>query len=850
MTAVNNDGFNRAQAIQRLTQNGYSPNDLANYSDEQVFRLDKAIPQDTVVIANKSADTEAQAAHSTANQKKVDEVNEMKKEAAKQQLAFHYDTDPEFEAKCKTLAEARAKFDELQAQQDLLHAQSEKLNKKSLTFSKKAKETKHANREKATALLSNNRAELAKARTEMLQAEKAFVNKEGKFDEKLLKAANEFLLRQAEKHEKEVLEKFNKEYKDPDKLKEAIDAEQVEKNKQLLAQKNKARANTQRAARHQADTYFDRSEEGKKAKLDNAKIAARGSLDKNEALTKKERKERARNGYADEIGGTSVRYASLEQKRNERNYQQLLKEEALQKIIIGDKDAYKAAKKADKDKDYPTVTYMSEKTYKAAREFAASKGVELPEYKKGQKLELTGQQMKAYQQVMKDAASDFGDRADISERKTISNKFRNIKFTTTDNMFRAANIDVQMRHNTAAAVGSLVATAATGGALGFTEVVGKVADAVLPDFGGILNPGSGGLGNTSHVEGAGEKLLKGSDGVRKFKWKNVPKDVGVGVLCGALIKAMDHEIGLLKRGKTLEDVVYNSLDVPAFKSMTPNAKKKMAKFLATDNLSSEQKLAILEKTMGTGKLNPRELAAAVNQIDKYNPHEDTPTLPLKITKRTRYIIKDGYLVDDKNKKMEDKDLIDIYGNPYEIKGTGAQGTAVDEKTSARSGKMQKAADVDFTYNPNNPTDISQIIISDDDGEVTDIIGDNVKDPDEFTLNDNSNKQLNSYKFKKLTKQEMDTCKLKPENGPFYKLVFAKNDKGDPITQSEGKVFKYSFTKKQDVDVAYVKNDQNEIIEQVYITKITPQYRLDAVTNPGESSSIYLETGATPKVKKA
>ncbi len=79
-----------------------------------------------------------------------------------------------------------------------------------------------------------------------------------------------------------------------------------------------------------------------------------------------------------------------------KNEKEMKKRLALKKIVVGDKDAYKDAKKADPNFDpkKPSVTYLNEKHYKAAQRYCESKGIILPEYKPG--LELTDDKMKVY----------------------------------------------------------------------------------------------------------------------------------------------------------------------------------------------------------------------------------------------------------------------------------------------------------------------------------------------------------------------------------------------------------------------------------------------------------------------
>lgn len=789
---------------------------LNQFDAELAAELGAEKNTDTAKFTNQpatEADKEAQATRAESHQNEVNEVNKMKDKA----LARRQKVDPKFEEKCAELDAARADYDALLEEYNSTNAEYNKVHKKSITFSKKAKEAKDAARKAVKADREEVKAKLAEARERMLEAEKAFGS------DKALKAASQYLLEQAEKDGSLKMK--------------------------------------QRAARYQADTFFDRTEEGQKAKLDNAKLAARGDLNRETALSKAERRTLAKARKAEEealgLPSESLPAKGKDIKRNEKNYRQIRKEQALEKIVIGDKDSYKKQKKDDKNGN-PTVTYMSEKTYNAAREFAASKGVALPKYKKG--LELTDQQMREYQQVMLDAACDFGDRADISERKRISDNFKDISFVTTKNMFKAANIDVQLRHNTAAAVAGTVTGIVTGGKL--VEEAQKLVTKIIPGGGGVIDN----IADHTQHGTTTDAVITTPEGYNKFNVGNALKHVGAGLAAAALVKLLDHEIGLLKKGKTLEDVVYNTLDqdVPAFKNCTPNAKKKMARFIANPSMTSEQKLAILEKAMGTGKLNPRELASAIAQLDKYNPKEDAPTTD-DVKKDTKVLYaREKAWVDENGNPVDlaKMKLVDDFGKPIDLTGenVGASATAVSKSISEKTKGLATDSDqVKFEHNPNDKHALSQIIISNP-GVVRDIKG-KPKDPDEYVIPDFSNDQENLYKMKKLTPDEVKENGLDP-NKTWHVLDSAEGPNKSNIAQNIGKIYEYHYTDgKQGKTIAHIVDEKtNEIVMDVELQTNNEEYRLDATepikrlkgkgSNVGSGSAAkYSQTGARP-IRKA
>lgn len=791
------NGALRAQVLQQLAAKGIQDKNLEKYSDEELFKF-----AEQNGVRPGAALEHSDAAPATEEQKLARRTRK--------------ETDQEFVAKTKAYADAQAKYDALLQKEQQVRLEynkaMKKTTKKSLQY-----DGKDVAKDEARKLLEEDlnqvRKDLAAARQEMLEAKKAL----GGDDQ--VRAANRYTREQAAEAEKD---------KD-----------------------GKDKVETQRAARAEVRDYYQ-TEEGKREALEQARQLARGDAD--HKLSHAERRAR-RDEVKEQIGDVSDRYAGLTQKRAEKNYQQLLKEQALQKVIIGDKDAYKAERKDDEN-GHPTVTYMDEKTYNAAKDYAASKGVVLPDYEKGMVLE--GDKMREFQQVMIDAAGDFGSRADLNERHDIADNFRDISFSEAKKMIEAANVDVQKSYRTAAAVAGVAASVATAGIGGLWSVVPAIADQIIPGAGEMIYvPGENGVAGTGHYEFQ-DLIIKGADGSRKFKLGTGIAAATAGPVVATLVQLIgNHDPNLLKKDKTLADVVYNTLeDVPAFKKWTPNAKKMVSKFVADPDLTPEQKLAILQKAMGEEgtKLNPRELLAGINEAKAFKQGGDLPTIETEDvgkSEQTVYILKDGVLVDKNNKPAPVDDLVDEYGKPFEIKGKGAQGAAVDPKLAAKTGKPTIATNVDFTHNPNNPGDLTQIIISDEDGEVTNVTGNDVTEPDSFTLNDNSNgpDHRNSYEFRKLTAEEITQNKLDPAKGPFYTLVSAKGPNAEDIGQSIGKVFSYTFAEHEQQDTAH-KMENGQIVEDVTITKKTPQYLLDAATMIGSSSPVYIKTGAKPKVAPA
>lgn len=793
------NGALRAQVLQQLAAKGIQDKNLEKYSDEELFKF----------AEQNGVRPGAELEHSDATP--ATEEQKLARRTRKE-------TDQEFVAKAKTYADTQRKYDALLQKEQQVRLEynnaMKKTMKKTLQY-----DGKDVTKDEARKLLEEDlnqvRKDLAAARQEMLEAKKALGG------DAEVRAANRYTREQAAEAEKDKA--------------------------------GKDKVETQRAARAEIRDYFE-SEEGHAAEMEQLTQLARGDAD--HRLSHAERRAR-RDEVKAQIGDVSDRYAGVTQKRAEANLDAEKMKDALQTIIIGDHEAYKREKKDDEN-GYPTVTEANENVYNAAKEYAASRGITLPDFTPGLRLERGTKEFDDYQRAMSYAAGDFGGRADLNEREDIADNFRDISFKEARKMIEAANIKVQKSYKTAAAVAGVAASVATAGIGGLWSVVPAIADQVIPGAGEMIwVPGENGVAGTGHYEFK-DLIIKGADGSRKFKVGKGIAALTAGPVVATLVQLIgNHDPNLLKKDKTLADVVYNTLeDVPAFKKWTPNAKKMVSKFVADPDLTPEQKLAILQQAMGDEgtKLHPRELVSAINAAKAFKQGGDLPTIETEDvgkSEQTVYILKDGVLVDKNNKPAPVDDLVDEYGKPFEIKGKGAQGAAVDPKLAAKTGKPTIATNVDFTHNPNNPGDLTQIIISDEDGEVTNVTGNDVTEPDSFTLNDNSNgpDHRNSYEFRKLTAEEITQNKLDPAKGPFYTLVSAKGPNAEDIGQSIGKVFSYTFAEHEQQDTAH-KMENGQIVEDVTITKKTPQYLLDAATMIGSSSPVYIKTGAKPKVAPA
>lgn len=777
-------------------------------------------PADANIPIGQPTGDKKPAAESGLERTEAQEGDELRREGEK----VRHEVDKDFIAKQKAYHQANAEYETAKAEYDLLLANDKKVYKKN--FLKKnvkladgTKISKKEAREQSDKALSEAKEKLAAARQKLDDAKKALGGN--------LAAANQYAVDHAE-----------------------TDAEK------------------ERAARIQVRDRVH-SQEGRQAIKDQMEDFSRGDAD--HKLKGKEKKERA-NEIQDEmkveIKGkektVSGRYAKKMIGRAEKNLAGMEKEDALQKIIIGNKDTYKAEKKDDENGN-PTVNYMDEKLYKKTVEFAASVGIALPE----DATELTDDQMREVQQAIMEATGEFGDRADLNESRGIDDKFRNISAGDFRKMCKAFNVDYQKDYTWVAVAGGVAASLATGGFQGgITKLVGALADQVIPG-GQIFIPGGDGVSGSGHWEKLEDIIIPGKDGHRTLDWKKLGISALAGVAVEELLRAiLNNDTNLLKKGKTLKDAVYAELDgLDAFKKYKPNAKVVLANILADQSLSREQKLAYMAMAMGDGgpKLSPRELTSAYIAMKAHQNGGEAPVVDVKpeYANRKIYDLGNGVFMDENGNELSPEEvgtyIKDGKVSDDQAEAIGSRATAYDETLVHDKYKNNKDFSREDTTqvdengnlrNYNKKTERSQYVVSDEKGEVQVKVGNGSPlQPEGLILLDDTNHvgQRNKYEYRKLSAEEAKQRGLEGE-GPFYETVKAWNAAGKEITQNVGKVFKLTT---QEVDRG--KTYKNEVDEEGYTTKRTTSdtvqvnYHMDAVTAKGKTSATYSETGATPKV---
>ncbi len=627
------------------------------------------------------------------------------------------------------------------------------------------------------------------------------------------------------------------------------------------------------AARTDVDDYLT-SDEGRKAVKDNLITTADGTplVDKDGKPFKRGSAERAKaydaiqEEYEKSGNPISRKGARRIYKARTKDFSSMEKEDALEKIIIGDKDAYKAAtKKAGFDKDMPSVTYMSEDLYAKAQKFAKSRGVELPTLEDAKKNGLTGAQLEQFQQLLMDEAGDVGSRLDAKERKALDKDFKDISYGDFRKMFTAGNVDVQKTYNTAAAVAGAAASIGTGAILGIPNPGTAGVEDIVVDI-----PTYVGGEHTGHFETI-QEIIPGTPGSgRSLNWKNIGISAGVGAAVAMGIKAIaNYDPNGFHKGVTLEQYVYNELDKDAaFKKLAPNVKATMAKIIAENKDKSKDEIyAACDRALGDAneRINLRESVGAdaslraLRQRQKQEIPQDE-VMP-ELQQRKIYDIGGGKFVDEQGNEvdMSDADYIKEGAvTDNKAKAVGSRATAYDEKVVHTKHKNN----TDFNREDTKATtdyesgDIanknhtgtwqqvrSQYVTANNQGEVEVRMG-NSKDPkapDGLVLKDDTNGTANTYEYAKLTSAEIAELKLDPAKGPYYKVVSAiDGDNGKEITQAKGKVFRLSVDE-NDRGSTYQSTTSDGYLESRTKSDISQlNYHMDAVTQEGTSSAVFVK----------
>ncbi len=636
--------------------------------------------------------------------------------------------------------------------------------------------------------------------------------------------------------------------------------ERAEELDNALGFEKNDRTSSQKAADREVNDFFN-TDKGKKAV-----IAEQRKL---QNMTQKEVRDAMRNNDGKTVNqGFNPFYGGTLKGRGRKNADHTERQMAVEKIIIGDKDKYKAEKKNDTNGN-PTVTFLTQKQYNKAIEIAKSQGVELPAKAK----ELTEDDLRKLQQVMVDAAGGFGSRLDLSERYAMKDEFK-AGFQTIRKISEAVGVDVQKGHkNVAAVVGAGLAIAgsvwanALDKAYPITEPGGQewVEGTKIQEW--IRDPKT----QASHLvtketPGYWKKL----DDIIKFIKDNDSAKVLLGALSAeALIPLIlmiaDHEPDLLRNNKTLADAVYDQA-AKALKFETPNARKVMQKYFELDNITKEQKLAILQKAMGNKgkKLNPRELAAAMTAaiaaggkdglgtIDKVDLHEDVKTDNKDRVAYDTNGDKDDF-IDAEGNKVNLDNARDEYGN--KIIKDGALATSYDSKTLANNNvTIDRNATMEINNEGklnelNNPTAKAQYTSANEHNQ-TRITGNPLR-PTTIEMDDDVNHndgKVNTHKFEFVEEKDGKV---------YYKLVevTVPGPEGKPValkSTAVGKLYVLNTDKLENdkgtfTETIAQKDELGMTTEEItYKTKVSQlTYHLDA--EDGKSSAKYSDVN--PNVKK-
>ena len=754
--------------------------------------------------------------------KEPTEQDKIKRENEK----FKHETDKQFIADAKAYSEADLAFQQKQNEVNELRAQYNTLMKKTMKSTVKIGDKKVDKDEAREAA----KQALDKAENELVALGKERDKAKAKLGTNL-DAANQFNMDEAKDAEakKQAAMRDARDYFTTDKGRQAVEDNLV----------------------HTEDGTALVGKEGKAHKRGSAERAA--AYDAIQAEYEKNGQKLTRRG------------ARRIYKARVKDYNSMTKEDALNRIVIGDKDAYKKAVEEAKsknkfDKDKPSITYMSEELYGKAQKFAKARGLELPSLEEAKSKGLTGDQLKQFQQILMDEAGDVGSRLDAKERKQLDKDFKDISYKDFRQMFTAGNVDVQKTYTTAAEVAGAAAGAATALATG-------VYDAGSAGFSLGLSGLTGGMGAGSSIVDKGADWVPGTAG--KFKLGNAALAVLVDRAVAEGIKAVaNYDPNAFKKGVTLEKYVYDQLDSnDAFKKIAPNVKKTMAKIMSNKDLTNDQKYALCERALGDAneRLNLREAVgadASAKALQKRERQEipQDDIIP-ELQKRQIYDIGGGRFVDAEGNEvdMSNADYIrDGAVTDDKARAVGSRATAYDEKVVHqkhhnnddfnRADTMKTIDETTGDIANKNHTGSwqqvkSQYVVSDNQGEVEVRMGNSkdVKAPDSLVLKDNTNGVTNTYEYEKLTPSEIKELKLDPEKGPYYKVVKAiDGDNGKEITQAKGKVFRLDAREVARGET-YQSTEKDGYVDSRTQSKISQiNYHMDAVTQEGSSSAVFVK----------
>ena len=514
-------------------------------------------------------------------------------------------------------------------------------------------------------------------------------------------------------------------------------------------------------------------------------------------------------------------------RENRKNLKALEEQRALEDsgVIVGDKKAYKAARKNAENKN--TVSYMSEGGMEVAKKINES----LIKQGKPTILKEDGSiNVDAAQEYARQRVSTAGDRADKNEIESLAKEL-GVSKKDVKAFFKGINVDYQKNYTIPGIAAGVVAGAATllnplaGGTVGAvaagtntitsmghtnTTINNNTETSYLPDGKGGLQESVKNTSVTTVETTPGETTteeIPGSKGHRRLGFNDFLAAAGTGVAVEELVrKVVNHDPQILKKNKTIANVLTDDASKVVKKKGNQDKVRLIQGYDLTakgyDKDTADQiKLALLSDAMGEGgKLNSRELNGVLAQLeavpnkpktqtpqpnpgdgDNNHPDNDNNSHPANdnntpiVTERTVLDIGgDGFFDPNANdgkgdflKDTNGKNIAQIGDGDGAVGLKGSIGHARDWEKLRQRGAQTEGNDVNAK---------AQYVIADEKGE-TAVTPDSTlsgvaayEAPSEIKLRDNTNGKDNTYQYKKLSAE--DAKKYVPADagdGPFYIL---------------------------------------------------------------------------------
>lgn len=531
--------------------------------------------------------------------------------------------------------------------------------------------------------------------------------------------------------------------------------------------------------------------------------------------TKKELHD-AYDGKLKELGGSELHGAGKMARANKKNLKSLEKQRDLADdgVVVGDKKAYKAARKAAENKN--TVSYMSEGGMDVAKKINES----LIKQGKPTILKEDGSiDVDAAQEYARQRVSTAGDRADKNEIEALSKEL-GVSKKDVKAFFKGINVDYQKNYTIPGIAAGALAGAATllnplaGGTVGAvaagtntitsmghtnTTINNNTEVSYLPDGKGGLQESVKNTTVTTVETTPGKTTTEevpGSKGHKRLGFNDFLAAAGTGVAVEELVrKVVNHDPQILKKNKTIANVLTDDPSKVVKKKYNQDKVRLIQGYDLTakgyDKETADQiKLALLSDAMGEGgKLNSRELNGVLAQLEAVpnKPKTQTPppeisTPPTTSTPPTQPTVTERTVLDIGGNGFFDPNANDGKGDylkDADGKNIGQIGDgdgAVGLKGSvghARDWEKLKQRGAQFEGNDVNAK--AQYVIADEKGE-TAVTPDSTlsgvaayEAPSEIKLRDNTNGKDNTYQYKKLSAEDAKKYVPADAEGPFYIL---------------------------------------------------------------------------------